>query len=106
MLVQHRLEDNKNKNTNGVIMSAISRYEVRLKCVELAVSISSEQDPLDLVLEQADKIYVWVNKVEKNGNRSRSGTGYHKGRRDHQPRNNRGRYYENDDAVPHTELFD
>lgn len=94
-------------------MSAISRYEVRLKCVEVAVSISSDQDPLDLVLEQADRIYVWVNKVEKNGNRSRVGrTGGYKGHRDnrdhkdHQPRSNRGRYYENDDAVPQTELFD
>jgi len=69
-------------------MSAISRYEVRLKCVELAVTISSEQDPLDLVLEQADRIYVWVNKIEKNGNESRSG-GYHKVRSDRQPRSNR-----------------
>ena len=91
-------------------MSAISRYEVRLKCVESAISLSSDQDPLDQILEQADRIYVWVNKVEKNGNKSRSG-GYHKGRRehrDHQPRSNRGRYYNEDDrhAVPQTDLFD
>jgi hypothetical protein len=89
-------------------MSVISRYEVRLKCVELAVTISSEQDPLDLVLEQADRIYVWVNKIEKNGNRSRGGPGYHKVRGDRQPRSNRGRYYDesNPDTVPQTELFD
>lgn len=92
-------------------MSAISRYEVRLKCVELAVTISSEQDPLDLVLEQADRIYIWVNKIEKNGNKPRSG-GYHKGRRehrdhhDHQPRSNRGRYYDESDNVPQTDLFE
>ena len=96
-------------------MSAISRYEVRLKCVELAVSISSDQDPLDNVLEQADRIYVWVNKVEKNGNRPRGG-GYkgrrdnrdHRDHRDRQPQSNRGRYYDNDDgnALPQSDLFD
>ena len=28
-------------------MSIISRYEVRLKCIELATTMSSSQEPLD-----------------------------------------------------------
>ena len=37
-------------------MSIISRYEVRLKCIELATTMSSSQDPLDTIFIKADKI--------------------------------------------------
>ena len=90
-------------------MSAISRYEVRLKCVETAISLSSDQDPLDQILEQADRIYTWVNKVEKNGNRpSKRHTKGHYRNHDQQPRSNRGRFYGEDDRrdVTTTDLFD
>ena len=90
-------------------MSAISRYEVRLKCVEAAISISSDQDPLDQILEQADRIYVWVNKVEKNGNRpnKRHNKGHYRNH-DHQPRSNRGRFYDEGagNSLPQSDLFD
>ena len=86
-------------------MSAISRYEVRLKCVEMAISISSEQDPLDNILEQAGRLYEWVNKVEKsNGNRKRSHG--HRNNHDRQPRSNRGRYYDETDSLQQSDLFD
>ena len=44
-------------------MSIISRYEVRLKCIELATTMSSSQDPLDTIFVKADKIYEWINNV-------------------------------------------
>ena len=49
-------------------MSIISRYEVRLKCIELATTMSSSQDPLDNIFTKADKIYEWINNVS-NGNK-------------------------------------
>ncbi len=49
-------------------MSIISRYEVRLKCIELATTMSSSQDPLANIFVKADKIYEWINNVG-NGNK-------------------------------------
>ena len=49
-------------------MSIISRYEVRLKCIELATTMSSSQEPLDNIFTKADKIYEWINNVS-NGNK-------------------------------------
>ena len=49
-------------------MSIISRYEVRLKCIELATTMSSSQDPLDDLFAKADRIYEWINNVG-NGNK-------------------------------------
>ena len=37
-------------------MSIISRYEVRLKCNELATTMSSSQDPLDDIFINCDAI--------------------------------------------------
>lgn len=85
-------------------MSAISRYEVRLKCIELAISLSSEQDPLDQIIDQAERVYTWVNKVEKSGNRSRS-----RNNKGHHQRNNDNRYtrkrdyYNDEDEQQHIE---
>ena len=55
-------------------MSIISRYEVRLKCIELATTMSSNQDPLDDIFTKADKIYEWINNVE-TGNKKPHRTG-------------------------------
>lgn len=55
-------------------MSVISRYEVRLKCIELASSMSGVQDPLDDVFLKADKIYEWINQIG-NGNKKHGRTG-------------------------------
>lgn len=54
-------------------MSVISRYEVRLKCIELASSMSGVQDPLDDVFVKADKIYEWINQIG-NGNKKQGRT--------------------------------
>ena len=83
-------------------MSAISRYEVRLKCVELAVSLSNDQDELEVILEQSGRIYDWVNKVDgRNNHQSRKGGGYHK-----KPRRDQSRkrdYYNDYDEQQHVE---
>ena len=55
-------------------MSIISRYEVRLKCIELATTMSSNQDPLDNIFIKADKIYEWINNVG-DGNKKPHRTG-------------------------------
>jgi len=55
-------------------VSVISRYEVRLKCIELASSMSGVQDPLDDVFSKADKIYEWINQIG-NGNKNQGRTG-------------------------------
>ena len=55
-------------------MSIISRYEVRLKCIELATTMSSSQEPLDDIFTKADKIYEWINNVG-DGNKKSHRTG-------------------------------
>ena len=55
-------------------MSIISRYEVRLKCIELATTMSSSQEPLDDIFTKADKIYEWINNVGE-GNKKPHRTG-------------------------------
>lgn len=54
-------------------MSIISRYEVRLKCIELATTMSSNQDPLDDIFTKADKIYEWINNVETGNKKPHRG---------------------------------
>lgn len=87
-------------------MSIISRYEVRLKCIELATTMSSSQDPLDDIFIKADKIYEWINNVG-NGNKKQhrsnkqhryQGHGKQYSRHDNESRD---RFYETSD-----DLFD
>ena len=86
-------------------MSIISRYEVRLKCIELATTMSSSQDPLDDIFVRADKIYEWINNVE---------IGNKKPHRSNKPRYHSKQYRgpDNDTAPPkdyyaaHDDLFD
>ena len=73
-------------------MSIISRYEVRLKCIELATTMSSSQDPLDSIFVKADKIYEWINNVS-SGNKKP-----HRGGKKSRYNSNRDRY-DNDAPV-------
>lgn len=79
-------------------MSVISRYEVRLKCIELASTMSGVQDPLDDVFVKADKIYEWINQIG-NGNKKQGRTSssrpprYQNKHKQHQKYDDQRQYY-------------
>jgi hypothetical protein len=54
-------------------MSIISRYEVRMKCIELATSMSSSQEPLEDIFVKADRIYEWINNIDTGNKRPQRG---------------------------------
>ena len=90
-------------------MSVISRYEVRLKCIELASSMSGTQDPLDDIFLKADKIYEWINQVG-NGNKKQGRTSSSRPTR-YQNKHKQHQRYDRDDQrqyYPQTQddLFD
>ena len=74
-------------------MSIISRYEVRLKCIELATSMSSSQEPLDDIFSKADRIYKWINNIG-SGNKKHNTK---PGRQNRQSRGRRDQYKQQSD---------
>ncbi len=55
---------------------SMSKYEARLKCLDIAIALRTDKEEIGDILANGDKIYKWINVVDKNNKKKSHNNNY------------------------------